>query len=48
MESFERLVYVKNERIGNKNEGSDYYLQRWDREYLLKCGIKAIEIGLLP
>jgi len=48
METFVGLVYVKNELIGNKNEGPDYYLQRWDREYLLKCGIRAIETGLLP
>jgi hypothetical protein len=36
METFEGLVYVKHGRIGSKSEGPDYYLQTWDREYLLK------------
>lgn len=38
METFEGLVYVKYGRIGSKSEGPDYYLQTWDREYLLKHG----------
>lgn len=36
MKTFEGLVYVKHGRIGSKSEGPDYYLQTWDREYLLK------------
>jgi hypothetical protein len=36
VEIFEGLVYVKYERIGSKSEGPDYYLQTWDREFLLK------------
>ena len=35
METFEGLVYVKHGRIGSKSEGPDYYLQTWDRDYLL-------------
>lgn len=36
METFEGLVYVKHGRIGSKSEGPDYYLQTWNREYLLE------------
>jgi hypothetical protein len=36
VEIFEGLVYVKYGRIGSKSEGPDYYLQTWDREFLLK------------
>ncbi|HEY3360376.1 MAG TPA: hypothetical protein VGK06_00730 [Methanosarcina sp.] len=36
MEIFEGLIYVKYGRIGSKSEGPDYYLQTWDREFLLK------------
>jgi len=38
METFDELVYIKNGLIGSKIEGPDYYLQTWDREYLLKYG----------
>ena len=38
METFEGLVYVKYGRLGTRSEGPDYYLQTWDREYLLKHG----------
>jgi hypothetical protein len=41
METFDGLVYIKNGRIGSKSEGPDYYLQTWDREYLLKYGDKG-------
>lgn len=37
-EIFEGLVYVKYGRIGSKSEGPDYYLQTWDREFLLNYG----------
>lgn len=36
IETFEGLVYVKHGRIGIKSEGPDYYLQTWNKEYLLK------------
>jgi hypothetical protein len=36
MEIFKGLVYVKHGRIGSKSEGPDYYLQTFDKEYLLK------------
>jgi hypothetical protein len=36
MEIFKGLVYVKHGRIGSKSEGPDYYLQIFDKEYLLK------------
>jgi hypothetical protein len=36
METFKGLVYVKHGRIGSKSEGPDYYLQTWDKEFLLK------------
>ncbi|HII00707.1 TPA: hypothetical protein HA351_03315 [Methanosarcinaceae archaeon] len=38
METFEGLVYVKHGQIGSKSEGPEYYLQTWDREYLLEYG----------
>jgi len=38
VEIFEGLVYVKYGRIGSKGEGPDYYLQTWDREFLLNYG----------
>jgi len=38
VEIFEGLVYVKYGRIGSKSEGPDYYLQTWDREFLLNYG----------
>ena len=33
---FKGLVYVKHGRIGSDSEGPDYYLQTFDREYLLE------------
>ena len=36
METFKGLVYVKHGRVGSKSEGPDYYLQTWDKEFLLK------------
>ena len=36
MDTFKGLVYVKHGRVGSKSEGPDYYLQTWDREFLLK------------
>jgi hypothetical protein len=36
METYEGLVYIKHGRIGSKSEGPDYYLQTWNREYLLE------------
>jgi hypothetical protein len=36
METFKGLVYIKQGAIGSKSEGPEYYLQAFNKEYLLK------------